>query len=606
LKLNQLKSTHGRAGFAVLWSLLIVTALSGFTVLAISLAQGSSIEATTRARRVRADYLTQAALEHAAESIYAALTSGAVVPTGNSMSIHGRDVSWTIEPIEGPTIAEDESGLKSYDTVFGIYAWGDIEGVRSEARQVVNARQVPIFQYAMFYENDMHFTWPAPMQINGPVHCNSGIYFSNWLDLTFNTNSLSAKSGVFLRTKFDEWNPSWLYKIQNTVKIRKWVEDPTQSSAPVEYDYLQPKRTLDEAGIANVSGYDSDFGGYDHNGDGQFGGNNDWKPFNVGAIERFSPPDFYAGEGDDFTLKTHEHGVTNVDIPPEDSMKMFVKETGGTHVWDEDLRQYIIAADGTGTHAKGPYHAKAGLSIIMKRNGTFNAYNALGIDITTELGGAVTKGRMYDARQADGNGKKIRINTVNVKKLVAAGKFPSNGILYVAGYNSGKGTRLKGFQISNGAELPQDLSIVSPDAVYVKGDFNTDQPKNAAVIADAVNLLSNDWNNSKVPGVLPEASDTSYNIAVYTGDTKATEDSMNGGPHNLVRFHENWRNKKCDISGSMVCGAHSRKAMGQFKVGGDYYKPPIRNWSFNEDFSQLENQPPGTPQYVSLDNVVSW
>ncbi len=606
MKRNQPQTAHGRAGFAVLWSLLIVTALSGFTVLAITLAQGSSIEATTRARKVRGDYLCQGALAHATDSIYAALSSDSEVPTEGAMTLDGNPVSWTIEAIEGPTVAKDGSGLKSFDTVFGIYAWGDIEGVRSEARQVVNARQVPLFQYAMFYENDMHFTWPAPMQINGPVHCNSGIYFSNWLDLTFNTNSLAAKDGVFLRTKYAEWEPSWLYDIQTDVKIRKWVEDPNDRSAPIEFNVLQPERTLDRAGIANVSGYDSDFTGYDQNGDGHYGGRNDWMPFGAGAIDRFSSPDFYSGEGDDFTLKTHEHGITNVKIPPEDSMDMFVKETGGTHAWDSHLNEYVLAAGGSGTHSKGSYHAKAGLSIIQKANGSWQAFNELGIDISADLSGIVSSGSTYDARQANGNGRKISMATVDVEKLVDSGNFPSNGILYVAGYDSGQGTNLKGFQVKNGATLPQDFSVVSPDAVYVQGDYNTNAPKNAAVMADAVNLLSNSWDNSKRAGRLPRASNTEYNMAVYTGDTEATKNSMNGGPHNLVRFHEDWENKRCDIRGSMVCGAHSRKATGQFKVGNDYYQPPIRNWSFDEDFSELENQPPGTPQYVTLDNVVSW
>ena len=271
-------------------------------------------------------------------------------------------------------------------------------------------------------------------------------------------------------------------------------------------------------------------------------------PFGAGAIDRFSSPDFYAGEGDDFTLKTHEHGITNVKIPPEDSMDMFVKETGGTHAWDSHLNEYVLAAGGSGTHSKGSYHAKAGLSIIQKANGSWQAFNELGIDISADLSGIVSSGSTYDARQANGNGRKISMATVDVEKLVDSGNFPSNGILYVAGYDSGQGTNLKGFQVKNGATLPQDFS----------------------------------------------------------GDTEATKNSMNGGPHNLVRFHEDWENKRCDIRGSMVCGAHSRKATGQFKVGNDYYQPPIRNWSFDEDFSELENQPPGTPQYVTLDNVVSW
>jgi len=53
------------------------------------------------------------------------------------------------------------------------------------------------------------------------------------------------------------------------------------------------------------------------------------------------------------------------------------------------------------------------------------------------------------------------------------------------------------------ATLADRLTVVSPNPVYIWGDFNVNDKKPAAVICDAINLLSNRWDDSKTDGHLP-------------------------------------------------------------------------------------------------------
>ena len=87
--------------------------------------------------------------------------------------------------------------------------------------------------------------------------------------------------------------------------------------------------------------------------------------------------------------------------------------------------------------------------------------------------------------------------------------MPANGILYAAANEKESNPNKEdGIRLVNGSKLPsQGLTVVSENPVYVQGDYNT-KDKNgnlrtaltpltdlipAAVMADAVTVLSNNW-----------------------------------------------------------------------------------------------------------------
>ncbi len=148
--------------------------------------------------------------------------------------------------------------------------------------------------------------------------------------------------------------------------------------------------------------------------------------------------------------------------------------------------------------------------------------------------------------------------------------------------------------------------MVSEGPLYVQGDFNTVDKKGAAVIGDAVNPLSNSWTGSKSQGTLPKASDTTYNMAIVTGNHETSVGSYNGGFENLPRIHEKWSTKNCNITGSFVNAWQSRYATGEWSYGGDVYAAPKRNWAYDTFFNDVDNLPPFTPRVVTSVDVASW
>ncbi len=329
-------------------------------------------------------------------------------------------------------------------------------------------------------------------------------------------------------------------------------------------------------------------------------------PFGPGAVEQWGPPDFYAGTGSGHTVQTEEHGLGTLVVPEIESFDMYTAGGQQDQEWDALADAYVSVPAGTGTHSKGAYHAQADLSIISWPDGSWKAYDILGTDVTSDVAPAVTATSLYDARQAEGSGQRVQLTSIDVAALGSTGRFPTNGLLYMGGYGAGTGTDALGFRVENGSELPGDLTVVSPNSVYVQGDYNTVNKKPAAVIADAVNLLSNAWDDSKTSGNLPSASSTTYNCSFVTGDVEEVGGVFQGSCMNALRRHERWSSRTEKIVGSIVCMFRSRYATGTYSNSGDYFRPPRRDWNYDTDLNSFANLPPFTPYSIEVSDVVSW
>ena len=128
------------------------------------------------------------------------------------------------------------------------------------------------------------------------------------------------------------------------------------------------------------------------------------------------------------------------------------------------------------------------------------------------------------------------------------------------------------------------------------------------VVTDALSILSNSWDDADSDKSLSSrvASNTTVNVAFLTGNTVTGEGgaAYNGGLENLPRFLEKWSGITLTIRGSFVDLWQSRQATGAWSYG-KYYKAPIRDWGFDEDFLDVTNMPPGTPQ-VNVSQRTSW
>jgi Tfp pilus assembly protein PilX len=174
----------------------------------------------------------------------------------------------------------------------------------------------------------------------------------------------------------------------------------------------------------------------------------------------------------------------------------------------------------------------------------------------------------------------------------------------------------------------------------------------ASVIADAVTLLSNNWQdwgcltvsaacpNTGVGAIQQYAGSmtipisggaspydrygvtTYYRVAIAGGKTIAFNNGLNnpdayfgmdGGVHNFLRFLENYAGsptgagpqgkQKLYYKGSMVSLYWNQYATGTFKCCTLVYQPPDRQYYFDPLFASPQNLPPGTPMFRNVDNL---
>jgi hypothetical protein len=185
----------------------------------------------------------------------------------------------------------------------------------------------------------------------------------------------------------------------------------------------------------------------------------------------------------------------------------------------------------------------------------------------------------------------------------------------------------RALKLTNGGlgQLPMPgLTIVSENPVYIQGNYNatagsvTDPGSAAAaVIADAVTLLSNDWNDirSFMAPTDPDgrvASTTGYRVALVSGKGLAfpqpafADDSFgsDGGVHNFMRLLESWTNRTIRYRGSLVSLFHNRQATGTFKCCQyAVYEPGTREWTFDTNFLLPPGLPPGTPMFRDVNTL---
>jgi hypothetical protein len=143
------------------------------------------------------------------------------------------------------------------------------------------------------------------------------------------------------------------------------------------------------------------------------------------------------------------------------------------------------------------------------------------------------------------------------------------------------------------------LTIASENPVYTVGNYNTISKKPAAILTDALTILSNNWNDTKGASTTSSrpAVGTTLNASFITGDTYLGAGKYNGGLASLPRFLESWgASNTVTILGSMVNLWQSKQATGDWSL--NYYDPPSRNWAFDTDLNDPAKQPPESPKLL--------
>ncbi len=607
------QGAEGRRGMALVYSVFGAFVAASTVSVMFMMATVTERRSSLRTGQVEASYLAEGGVEAARQVLSNAIANFETVPTTGSIDIDGIEVEYSISDLSGSQVIQDASGIQTIRTTYEIEARAEDGPYPATARRLVHTEATPVFQFAVFYDSDLEVQPGPSMTLSGRVHANGNMHLGSGNTLTLDTNYVRAVGDIF-RARKNNGSTS-----TGRVAIREWVVNPFDSSEPANYVQMLNKKDLAKEGADSLSGYDSHFtAGLDLDGDGNFFGPGEWMPFDAGALELWDQPAGYGG-GSGKTVLTGAHGVSAAAAPDIGSVLKYDAQAGGDYILDA-FGEYQHVGGGAGDYAKGYYHDQAGLTIIVDElaapgsNG-FTAYleggvenlgSGLSIKQALINAGAIQLIEVPDMRQSEGSNDKTLSVEVDLAALNASGLFPSNGLLYASHYGLGEGTDAKGIVLTNGTELLDKLTVVTDGSAYIDGDFNTVNKKGSAVIADAVNLFSNAWDGTKSGNSLPKASETTFNVAIITGNQHTDGSSYGGGFENLPRFHENWSGVNCHITGSFVNTWESHFATGPWKGGSNRYSAPGRKWNYDPDFNLVSNLPPFTPVVVSVRDVISW
>ena len=457
-------------------------------------------------------------------------------------------------------------------------------GTRANLTQTFHYVSIPLFQFAVFYGKgvDLEMAPGANMTLNGKVFANSDIYLApqgSTLRIgraCATCNTLLASAGNIYRT------------------IKRFPSPPpptTRGSNPQIMDASGTYQTLN----------------FDHVANQNFASSWTASQWQSAAQSLFGS-----------TVKDSAMGVQQI-VPP--IPQLFYNPTNPDQVAHQmiELPQPSDSID----LAAAKLYSQAGLRIV---DGVATDQSGTPVSLPT---GAVTTSTFYDGREAN----VMQVTNVDISKLPASmfayGQPLQNGVLYVANSSGGPsapcayGTRgasnpCPAVRLVNGATIPVNpsqpvgLTVASQNPVYIQGDFNTtttnmsgvtNHPP-AAVLADAVTVLSNNWRdtnavNSSSTLSSRAATATTVNAAIATGPSnESTSGAGNGQLENDIRFLESWSGQTFTYSGSIVNLWHSMQVTSPWQNTGVYYNAPIRNWSYDTLFNT--NPPPGTPRGVVM------
>jgi len=446
------------------------------------------------------------------------------------------------------------------------------------------SRLVPLFQFAVFYNKDLEINPGPVMTLSGPVHTNGDLYLDAGTSLDINGQVTSA-GNIYRGRKDNSQNP-------NCKSNPNRIKDPTNP------------RSLIPSCNSRVLVTENDV--LPFNGMVQFG----VSPVTVPEPEVLDP-----SPGRLYWDKADLRIVLNVDASLN-PVTTYV--SSGIEVRNQDNSVNTGATNTlfgcAGAVRRNPAGGDnnlraAGTSYAFKNNRENKTIRMLDIDL---------RGVLACLHNSNWFGSGKQLNDASEGGLVF--------FFTVQGPHSSSAANAYGTRLANAAELAgpsgapaiRGLTVVTDQAIYVQGNFNSTNKKPAAVLADSFNVLSNYWYDTSAqnfrdslslqPVSNRPASATTQNMAVLAGtDTTGGVEgsggqggSYNGGLENYPRFHENWTGITYTYRGSFVSLSRPRHVNGAWVYGQPQYTAPNRNWDYDTSFNNAANLPPVTPRFVYL------
>jgi len=435
-----------------------------------------------------------------------------------------------------------------------------------------------VFQYGIFYENDLEFNPGSPVEVQGDISSNKSIYMGS-------TSTGSMIVGAMVRYPKGQYCNS---DAAGHTDVYRKPGTPTSGSTDLPPIWAAGGQSVQ---TEQLSAPENLIGGLDAN-------------------------EILARRSDLFSSLNDVY--RSLIVPPP-----------------SDTHEYPSADSSKGddpTINAMRVYTKAGLRINIEADGTVNFIRA-GVNVNSDFPGVVTPPvSMMDQRE----GMNVKVAVIDIAalkaKLDVVKQF--NGILYV-NQKSGSSTSPTAVMLTNARETPETISsstgkdlgfsLATNGGIYIKGSYNTTATATTGIInpavlmGDAVTLLSDDWKmanaastiddsakgrgagTSTAPGGQPEPGvDVEVTAGILTGNSPASASVASGGAQNLIRYLERWKGSPLPsdlttkIYGSLGCLFESKYFTRPWQQPGSIYvQPATRYIKYNQ--SMRETPPNGAP-----------
>jgi Tfp pilus assembly protein PilX len=556
------------------------------------------------------------------------------------------------DPLRGQTV-----GSQSVRFIAKAVAEDTVNEATTYATQSIEIRDAALFNYAIFYNLDMEFHPGPNMTVVGPVHSNESSYLTEGGGLTF-TDTMTTASDFVIGTK----NSPGSRPSGKDIKFSTGVDDDGDG----DIDLLtvnNPSINGTAVGSYIDSGLASRVTGKNFR-DVASQAWNGYVQDRSHGISRQSPPGVLTGPAAHDLIEapdaTGPAAVEEQKFSNKAGLYFVVESDGDVFAFNDPIEAQNFKASTNRSNwitsnPRAVVVPPPGLIENQRRMYDWRErewINTIDFDlgvmrtaVLAASAGSVNNfkvdGGDWDLDDPAVDGQWNGVVYVDVEAPTSG--FASSGLTYkpdastTISQGAGNGSRtavrlLNASDLPNrrdadptNAFLPEGLSVATNAPVYTVGHFNADGTLQsdlsdmttpeanevpAAIIADAVNILSAAWDTTDfVTGQVvpagdidsnsssrPNAAHTEVSSAFLTGivSTTGTSNSQySGGVENYPRFHERWNGRSLRYRGSIVALFESEVATGTWHSAK--YGAPRREWGFNSMFGSQRRYPPGSP-----------
>jgi hypothetical protein len=434
---------------------------------------------------------------------------------------------------------------------------------------------IPLFQFAVFYNSLLEFTWCPPMTINGRVHANGDIYTGSAWQLAFNdqvtlTGNLSS--------------PPWGgYNASQYTKPATFFAPTVTNASALTLNTGLPNTTTALREIINLPPPGEDSNSL------------------IGQQRYFNKAKVVLVVTDSNIVATIKSSATD----PSPGVISAAYYPTNNH-WTN----YAGITNSFPFLNRTNYWPTSPVPVIDQRENV--TLKLTDIDLSIFKSWLVTNALLV-SKFANGGG-------------VYPNSTDAPNILFVADNRTCSATQLAAVRLNhcqiiptnlfvfNGSNTASGFTLATPNPLYIWGTFNVPNAAYvgstnttaagaypASLIADAITILSDNWRDSQSSLSMTSRTPTptTINAAIAAGivySTGASDTTFSGGIQNLPRLLENWSaSKTLTLNGSLVNLFPSGRATNQYEKPGVYYNAPARGFSFDPNLLQSWKLPPGTP-----------